>query len=63
MSVVKSSEGFLDNFEWQAMEKLFVFIRGLETHEPTAGERHGALPQTPEFIESERMALGKASFP
>ena len=61
--VVERGEGFLDDSEGQAMEKLFVFIWGLEAREPSTDERHGALPQTPEFIESGRMAPGKASFP
>jgi hypothetical protein len=36
MPVIESGEGFLDDFKGQAMEKLFVFIRGLEAHRPLA---------------------------
>jgi hypothetical protein len=33
---VERGKGFLDGFEGQAMEKLFVFIRGLEAHGSSA---------------------------
>ena len=43
------------------MEELFVFIRALEARQHSPASAYGALPQTPEFIESGRMAPGKAS--
>ena len=45
------------------MEELFVFIRALEARQHSPASAYGALPQTPEFIESGRMAPGKASLP
>lgn len=51
MSVVERGEGCLDDFEGQAMEQLFVFIRSLKARAPSPTSVYGALPQTPEFIE------------
>ena len=39
ISVVESGEGFLDDFEGQSMEKLFVFIRESKSHSPLASQR------------------------